>query len=428
MKRTSVAGCVLLGLLLASCTNVGPFGNGSHSVHGTIKIGLELPLSGEDAPDGLPAEKGADLAIKEAGVVCGASSHRDACFRLQAATYDDVVAGIHDPARGEQNIGRLVDDSAVLAVVGPLYDSVASREIRVASAAGLTLVSPATTNECLTQEPADGHCGGLARRLRTSGANSFFRVVTTQLAEGDAAADLAYRRLARRRAYVLSDGTAFSVGLAHRFAARFTRVGGTVTDAADLGPVDPTASSFPRQLEAARTAGADVVYFPASAPSTAAVARLAMKDTMPSVPFISADRIATNQFAKLADGNAGATYFTVARPFAPKLGTASDMMRRYAAEYGQPVGDYSLTAFEATNILIAAIGRAIDDAGGQMPSRQQVLKETAQTREYRGAMGTTSFDANGDTTLGLVTVFEWRSAADVAPHVVDEIRLEEPLR
>ena len=391
---------------------------------GTISIGLELSLTGEDASDGVPAENGADLAIQNAGLVCGASSHQDACFRLQAATRDDVVAGIHDPARGEQNINRLVDDAAVLAVVGPLYDSVASREIPVASAAGLTLVSPATTNECLTQEPSDGHCGGLAQRLRSGGSSSFFRVVPTQLAEGDAAADLAYRRLARRRAYVLNDGTAFSAGLARRFAARFGLDGGTVADPLDLGPVDPATSSFGRQLDAARSAGADVVYFPATLASTAGMARLSMKDSMPGVAFISADRIATNQFAKLADGNAGASYYTVARPYAPKLPTAASMARRYLAEYGKPPGDYSLTSFEATNIVIAAIGRAIDDAGGRMPTRQQVLKETAQTRNYGGAMGTMSFDDRGDTTLRLVTAFEWRSAADVTGQFVDEIRID----
>jgi branched-chain amino acid transport system substrate-binding protein len=391
---------------------------------GTIKIGLALSLTGEDAPDGVPAENGAGLAIKNAGLVCGASSHKDACFRLQAVTRDDVVAGIHDPARGEQNISRLVDDAAVLAVVGPLYDSVASREIPVASAAGLTLVSPATTNECLTQEPADGHCAGLAQRLRSGAASSFFRVVPTQLDEGDAAADLASRHLLRRRAYVLNDGTPFSTGLARRFATRFAADGGTVIDPVDLGPVDLAASNVGRQLKAARDAGADVVYFPASLASTAAVARLAMKGSMAEVPFISADRISSNQFAKAAGANADSSYYTVARPHAPTLKTAAAMVRRYTSEYGKPPGDYSLTSFDATSVVIAAIGRAIDDAGGRMPTRSQVLIETARTRDYAGAMGRIGFDGRGDTTLRLVTAFEWRSAADLTGEFVDEIRVE----
>jgi len=74
--------------------------------------------------------------------------------------------------------------------------------------------------------------------------------------------------------------------------------------------------------------------------------------------------------------------------------------------------------------VIAAIGRAIDDAGGRMPSRSQVLMETARTRNYPGAMGPIGFDGRGDTTLRLVTVFEWRSAADLTGQFVDEIRIE----
>ena len=375
-------------------------------------------------PDGIPAENGANLAIKSTGLVCGASSHQDACFRLTSAPFDDVVAGIHDPARGEQNIGRLAENAGVLAVIGPLYDSVASREIPVAAAAGLTLISPATTNECLTQEPADGHCGGLAQRLRPGGISTFFRVVPTQLSEGDAAADLASGRLLRRRAYVLNDGTVFSAGLARRFATRFAAGGGTVIDASDLGPVDPSGSNAGRRLDMARGAGADVVYFPAYLASSAALARLAMKSSMPTVPFISADRIASNQFAKLAGTNAGSSYYTVPRPYAPKLATAAAMTRRYTTEYGKPPGDYSLTSFDATNLVIAAIGRAIDDAGGRMPSRSQVLMETARTRDYSGAMGRIGFDGRGDTTLRLVTVFMWRSAADLTGQFVDEIRIE----
>jgi branched-chain amino acid transport system substrate-binding protein len=357
-------------------------------------------------------------------MICGASTHQDACFRLQAAAFDDVVAGIHDPARGERNLGRLVGDAGVLAVIGPLYDSVAGRQIPVASAAGLTLISPAVTSECLTQEPADGHCGGLAQRLRSGGASTFFRVVPTQLSEGDAAADLAYRRLGSRRAFILNDGTAFSAGLARRFAERFALDGGTVADPNDLGRVDPAGTNAAHQIDAARGAGADVVYFPASLASTAALARLSMKGSMAAVPFISADRTASNQFAKLAGGNAGASYYTVARPYAPKLATAANMVRLYTNEYGKPPGDYSLTSFDATSLVIAAIGRAIDDAGGRMPSRRQVLAETARTKNYLGAMGTIGFDDRGDTTLRLVTVFAWRSAADVTGQFVDEIRVE----
>src|SRR5436305_38879 len=96
-----------------------------------------------------------------------------------------------------------------------------------ANGAGLAMISPANTDECLTQEPPDGHCQGLAARLRSGGGNNYFRVVTTQLMEGLAGADLAYQTLARRRAFVLTDQTPVGLASATQFADRFTKDGGT---------------------------------------------------------------------------------------------------------------------------------------------------------------------------------------------------------
>src|SRR5262249_53771430 len=142
------------------------------------------PLSGDDAPDGLPVRTAIQLALQRAGLVCGASSHRDACVRLQAVVGDDVNKGIHDPARGAANVQAMGADSGIVGIIGPLYDSVAKSEVPVANGARLALISPANTDECLTQEPPDGRCHGLAARLRPHGSNTYFRVVTTDVVEG----------------------------------------------------------------------------------------------------------------------------------------------------------------------------------------------------------------------------------------------------
>ena len=130
MRRTHLAVLMLAALLVAGCT-VGA-STPAHSM-GVIKLGVDLPLSGDDAPDGLPAKNAIDLAIKQAGRVCGVSSHPDACFDLQAVAYDDVSQGIHDPAKGAKNVQLLAADNRVLGMVGPLYDSVAKSEVPVAN-------------------------------------------------------------------------------------------------------------------------------------------------------------------------------------------------------------------------------------------------------------------------------------------------------
>jgi len=416
MNRCRLAVLMLGTLLLAGCI-VGA-GTPAHTM-GVIKLGVDLPLSGDDAPDGLPAKNAIDLAIRQVGRVCGPSRHPDACFDLQAVSYDDVSQGIHDPAKGAKNVQLLSQDARVLAMIGPLHDSVARSELPVANAARLTMVSPGTTNECLSQEPPDGHCQGLTARLRPSGPNNFFRVVTTQLVEGAAGADLAFRTLGKKRAFVTNDQTSFGLGIATAFNARFVRDGGTVVDPSDLGAFDPNQPpAFGSRVQRALELGADVIYFAGTSISMAASFRREMATRMPQVPLIGSDRLASSQFAKAAGAAARGSYYTIVGPYPAVLRGAQAFMHNYQTAYGHEVGAYSLPAYDATRLLIAAIGRAIDDAGGALPTRDQVLKQVSATRDYRGAMGAMSFDARGDTNLKLLTAYQWLGANDAAGQFV----------
>ena len=412
MKGAVLACLILAGLSLAGCT-IG-VGTPAPSM-GVIKLGADLPLSGDDAPDGIPAKNAIDLAVKQAGRVCGATAHQDACFDLQAVTDDDVSQGIHDPAKGAKNVQLLTGDPRVLAMVGPIYDSLARSELPVANAAQLAMVSPATTNECITQEPPDGHCQGLSARLRPRGTNNFFRVVATQLDEGAAGGDLAYKSLGKRRAFVINDQTPFGQGIANGFAARFARDGGAIVDPSDLGAFDPNQPpAFGSRVQRAAELASDVVYFGGAAINAAASLRREMAARMPQVPLIGSDRLASSQFAKAAGASARGTYYTVVGPYPANLRQAQAFIRDYRKLYGQEAGTYSLPSFDAANLLIGAIARAIDDAGGKLPTRDQVLKQVGLTRDYRSAMGVMSLDTRGDTSLKLITAYQWLAPTDPA--------------
>jgi len=417
--KPAVAMMLMVAMALSGCT-LG--GDGAQHVVGTVKLGADLPLSGDDAPDGLPVRNAIALAIDQAGVVCGAASHRDACVRLGAVIEDDVSQGIHDAAKGAQNVQRLAADGRVIGMVGPLYESLAKSELPVANAAPLAMVSPAVTDECLTREPADGHCGGLKARLRPGGGNTFFRVVTTQLDEGAAGADLAFRTLGKRQAFVLNDQSPFGQAVARAFADRFARDGGTVVDPSDLGAFDPgQPPAFGIRVDRARASGADVIYFAGSAILAAASLRWEMVARMPQVPLIGTDRLANSQFAKSAGASARGCYYTVVGPYPPRIHEAASVGRAYRQTYGVDIASASLAAFDATNLLIAAVRRAIDDAGGKLPSRLDVLREVAKTKNYAGAMGVMSFDSDGDTSLKLVTAYQWLAATEPRGQIVAQL-------
>ena len=397
-------------MALSSCAVPG---SASQQIMARVTLGADLPLSGDDAQDGIPVKQAIDLAIKQAGLVCGAKSHQDACLQLKAMAADDVTRGIHDPVTGANNVQRLAGDARVIALIGPLYDSLAKSELPVANAATLAIVSPAVTDECLTQEPADGHCHGLAARLRPRKLNSFFRVVTTEMVEGTAGADLAFGRLGKGRAFVVNDQTGFGQGLARTFAERFVHDGGTIIDPSDLGAFDPNQPpDFGARVERARELGADVLYFAGSEVGAAAALRRAMIARGLPVPLIGAHPLASSQYARLAGDAAIGSYYTLVGPNPAAIRQAAGFMRDYRAAYRQPAGRISLAAFDATTIVIRALSRAIDDAGGKTPTREQVLTEISRTSNDAGAMGTMSFDAQGDTTLKLLAAYQWVAAAE----------------
>ncbi|HEY8677269.1 MAG TPA: branched-chain amino acid ABC transporter substrate-binding protein [Candidatus Dormibacteraeota bacterium] len=416
-----LAGLAVTSLALAACGGGG--GGGGQSIKGTIKIGIDLPVSGSDASDGQPTQNGAKLAITQAAKVCGASSHTDACFTLQALPLDDAVNGVHDAAQGAKNVSQFIADSSVLGMVGPFNSNVARAEIPLANTAGLAMVSPSNTGECLTQEPADGHCAGQAAKLRPKGGNNYFRVCTTDLIQGPAGADFAYKKLSKTKVFVMNDQQTYGLGIAKNFAAQFVKDGGTVLNS-DLGGFDPTSTSdFHSFINKAKSLGADVVYFGGTTSDKGGQIRKQMAGLL-DVPYVAGDGISGDQFAKDADGNAANSYFTVAGPYPQKLSTAQTFNSDYKKAFGEDVGAYSAQGFDGAGVIIAAIKRAIDDAGGNMPSRDQVTKQLAQTKDYHGAIGTTTFDSNGDTTLKIITIYKWTSPNDTGGTFVDQVTVQ----
>ena len=68
---------------------------------------------------------------------------------------------------------------------------------------------------------------------------------------------------------------------------------------------------------------------------------------------------------------------------------------------GEPEG-YAVYGYEAAKVVIAAMQRI--HAAGRSITREAVLAEVGATKDFAGALGTWSFDANGDTTNRTMSV------------------------
>lgn len=399
MKEPKVlAGLAVVGLALAACGGGGGGTTASGTCTGEIKIGVDLPESGNEASNGLPTLNGVKFAVqnKWGGKLEGCT--------LTVENLDDAVNGVHNPQKGAQNVQTFVSDTAVLGMVGPFNSSVAKAEIPITNAAHLTQISPANTNPCLTKDLAS--CSGLAKQLRPSGPNNYFRVAATDDLQGPAMADYAYDKLGLKSLGVASDNETYGKGIADTFAAEFQKKGGTVVKRQDFDI--PTTNDFKPFLTSAKVAGAQGIYFGGTDSNKACVVRSQMSGIFAaSVPELGGDGIVTTQCLKDAASNVVGMYGTVAAVDAKKQSAAASVIADFQKAFPNATdyGAYTMPAYDSANILITAIDNALKANGFKIPTREQVRAQVASTTNFPGVLGPTSFDANGDTSNKIITVY-----------------------
>lgn len=416
MRALAVVAAAVLAMV-AACSSAPPAVK-------ILRLGVDLPLTGAEAAAAMPALNGIRFYVDTHPSLDG--------FQVVIDARDDAAGGNANPERGVSNVDGFISDPSVVAMLGPFDGAVARKEIPVANAAGLAMVTPATSNPCLTRDiyipallnPARTQltckAAGLpsASDLRPTGANNFFRLTATDDLQGAAAADFAFGSLHVLRAAVISDHEAYGQGLAAAFSARFQSAGGSVVGRLDLGPNGGAdVAGFLGRMKAD---GAQAIYFGGGAQDGCAI-RSQMAGLFPggeATPFLGGDGIAQDRSCLVAAGeNSRGIYATVPIADASSLASAGPTLRAFHSQFGSTTayGLYTIVAYDATAVLYAAIDRAIQEGGGGAPSRDAIVSHLAQTSGLPGVTGDLGFDAAGDTTNRVVTVFESPAAGARAP-------------
>jgi branched-chain amino acid transport system substrate-binding protein len=212
------------------------------------------------------------------------------------------------------------------------------------------------------------------------------------------------------RVAVLSDREAYGQALAYGFSARFNKLGGTVVIRQELDPsMSVELAAF---MERAKNGGAQGVYFGGTASNHSCVASREMAKVFEAVnpmPFLGGDGIALDPACiRDAGPSAIAIFATVPAVDARQIDGAQPTIQAFDAQHGSPAdfGPYTMAAYDATGVVYDALHRAIKAAQGFIPARESVVRELAATMAFNGVTGTLGFDAEGDTTLRLLSVFK----------------------
>ena len=374
----------------------------------TIKIGIELPQSGNELANGEPTKNGVLLAIKKAnarGALAG--------YTFADNNQDDAVNGVHDPDKGRANMTTLVADPAVLGVVGPFNSGVARFEIPVSNEAGMAQCSPANTGTDLTQAGSDKY------RARGQDKRNYFRVAAPDNIQGPAMADYDYTDLGKHSVYLMDDTEPFGVGVADEFAKRFTALGGTVVK---RDSVPKSTTDYTPFFTAAAALNPDVVYFGGTQVTGGGLARKQMVAAgMGAIPFTGPDGI-----ADLADGGGTGAFITLAGVenshdvFGTVAGlhdlpAGSSFNADYQAEFGKAPGAYSALAYACAQVLIKAIVDTASAANKDIAKWRGLVRDyifdSAMHHTYDTVMGPISFNNLGDIEQPVMSFYKVDPAA-----------------
>jgi branched-chain amino acid transport system substrate-binding protein len=413
MKLTKVGAFAATGVFVfAACTTGGggttpapaASGGGGASAgagggdKGTLKIAIELPFQGADKAASDPIKNGVRLAIKQAGGVAGGWT----IVNTDADVYDDALNGAHDPQTGANNMTKIVSDADVVGVVGPLNSGVARAQIPISNEAGLLQCSPANTGTDLTKPPDSA-------KYRPAGKpNNYIRVVTTDDIQGPAASQYDFEKLAKKSVYIIDDTEAFGKPVADNFEKDFKARGGTVVKH-DAAP--KTTQDYVSIMTGAKALNPESIYFGGvTATGGARILLAAQQVGLGDVPFIGPDGIndgnggTKDSFLNLAGTAAKNAYSTLAGPgtFDAKDKFDAD----YKAEYGIDATGYAGQGFACTQVILDAIGRA---APADKASAREAIRAAGTVTDvtYKLIVGDVTFDANGDTSQHIVSIYSY---------------------
>jgi branched-chain amino acid transport system substrate-binding protein len=308
-----------------------------------IKIGIGGPLTTTSAGFGVEMKQAVEFAVAErndAGGVAGA--------KVVALAMDDKA----DAETGKAVAKTFCDDPAVLGVVGHVNSGVAIATGRIYADCGLAVITPMASNPQVTE----------------SGFATVFRLTNRDDRKGPGLARYLIRKMGKRRALVIDDGTPYGVGLADQFVAGFSGEGTVVArKSVKVGERDfvDFVRSWPKDF--------DVLFF-AGIREGALILKEMRAQGLAQLFSCGDGCWDTKAFIQAAEGAATKAEGVRILSAAPALGTvpgSSEFGGRYTARYG-PINNYAANSYDSARVLMVAIATAAGDKQG-IPARADVV-------------------------------------------------------
>lgn len=342
-----------------------------------VKIALIISRTGIAAKDNAPAIKGAKLAVEEINSKGGLLGH---CLQL-------VVINNKSTPLGSKFAAEEAVKLNVAAVIGAMWSSHSMPMINILQQARIPMISPTSTKQKIT----------LAH-------NYIFRVCITDETQGRILAMFAYMDLKARTVVILKNiNEEYSLGLAESFARFFTQKGGKILY---QGNYTGKAVDFADVLTKTKKIHPDVLFIPGYARDSGFIVKQAVKMGIKST-FLGGDGWEDTIYNY--SGNAIEQAYYLAHWHPDVLFAQNEhFLKLYRKRYGKKNNNV-IPPLTYDSIMLFA--DAVRRTGSQ--DRVKIRNALAETKDFKGASGTITFDDNGDPLNKKVIILKFENRSSV---------------
>lgn len=387
MRRRLISQAVALGaagaLILTACSNGGSGGSGGLNAsassggasNATYKIGFEGPLSGDNQQLGINEVNATQLAIDQA------NQNGNLGFKLVLVKADDVGS----PDQAPTAATTLIQDNAVLGVIGPSFSGATKAVGKSYAEAGMAMITPSATNPSLSQ----------------LGFTTFHRIVPSDNVEGTQAADY-FARKGYKKVFVIDDLSDYGKGVADAIQKELQIKGVQVVRQG----VDAKTTDYGATAATVASSGAQAVFY-GGYDAQAALFAKALAAANYTGQKVTGNGGKSSVFTTGAGAAGNGWYFTCGCSDATIAPEAKAFTAAYEKAFNTPPSTYSPEAYDATNAMIEAIKTA---AKSGTPTRASVEK-AVNNLNYKGITTTVKFDPNGEVQASaqVVNLFEQKN-------------------
>jgi branched-chain amino acid transport system substrate-binding protein len=365
MKKISRLGVGLLGLALLASACGGDdsdsssattaAASGSAAAAGNVKCsGVKLAylgaLSGENGALGQNMVDGATIAVDEWN-----TANKDCKIELEK--FDSQG----DPTQATPLADKIVQDKAVVALVGPGFSGETKATMPKFEEAGLPIISPSATNA----------------QLQNNGWKTFHRVLANDDKQGPAIARLIKSKGAKKVG-VIDDASEYGKGLADTVRKEL----GSLKVADDT--IDPKASDYSAAVNKMKAAGVDYVFYGGYYAEASKLIKQLRAAGVTST-FVGGDGVLDQKFIDNAGKDAdGALISATGAP----ANVNPDFQKKFNDKYKKDPTLYAPESYDIVNVFLNALA-----AGSQ--DRASILKFLT-TYDKPGVTKEIKFDSKGE--------------------------------